>query len=339
VNGYPRGKGSRERFEVWLDRKAGLVRTRGDWPLGRFPDETSRCVPYCASSVPLLERYWPVDTTKFVRRPGLGSFHGRQVIWLGKLFNTFAPAYRNGEWIALDPRTHDAVGDRMYDTTDKPTGQILSETWVVRRFPEVAPNWFWFAVKNKPLDVLVVRLQPIPLYVPGREPVPDLRHTSRIVVGRLVGATIFASARRDGSWRLFSVSKDGRVDGHSRLDDPHTLRAGLVQVGHGSLFTSRAYLVVAGSMFARRGAKLFAVFADGSRQRIKLIASGEPTGPTAFHYYVIPRVHQARGRRVTGLELVHGSRVVARQMLPLPYPAPKQPGPVTLQAAMHLLGF
>src|SRR5689334_2912425 len=161
VGGEPQGKRSKERVEVWLDRKAGLIRTRG-CSFGRCADEAARCVPACASSAPLLERYWPVDTTKFVRRPGLGSFHGRQVIWLGKFENTFPPAYRNGQWIALDPRTHDPVGGRWYSNTE----EILSETWVVKRFPEVAPNRFWFAVKNT-FDARIVRLQPLPLYVPG----------------------------------------------------------------------------------------------------------------------------------------------------------------------------
>ena len=346
VDGHRVGKGS-ERVEVWFDREAGLVRMRGRLALPVSGgaqkrsltriDETIRCVPYCTTSMSLLEHYWPVDTTKFVRRPGLGTFHDRQVIWLGRRQNTFAPADRYGEWIALDPRTHDAVGERMYGTTDEPAGQIISETWVVKRFPDLASNRFWFPVKNKPLDVLVVRLQPIPLYVPGREPVPDLRHTSRIVVGRLVGATIFASVRRDGSWQFFSVSKDGRVDGHSRVDDPHTLRAGLVQVGHGSLFTSRAYLVVAGDMLARPGTKLFAVFADGSRQRIELIASRKPSGAAGLHYYLIPRLHRVRGRRLASLQLVRGSRVLARQISP-GYQAPEQPDPQPLRTALRVFG-
>ena len=339
VSGHPVRKAS-ERVEVWFDREQGLARMRGRLTLplvGRTGkrnltqtiDDTSRCVPYCATSMSLLERYWPVDTTKFVRRPGLGSFHGRQVIWLGRLQNTFAPAPRYGEWIALDPRTHYAIGDRIYGETIKPTGQILRETWVVKRFPDVAANRFWFPVKNKPLDVLVFLFRPTPLDVPGREPVSDLRHTSRIVVGQLAGATIFASVRRDGSWRLFGVSRDGRVDGHSRVDDPHTLRVGLVRVGH-----SGSYLVVAGSKFARRGTKLFAVFADGSRQRIKLIPSGKPSGPGALHYYLVPR-HQIRGRRVASLQLVRGSRVLARQISPQAQAA-EQPGPLTLRAALRV---
>jgi hypothetical protein len=174
------------------------------------------------------------------------------------------------------------------------------------------------------------------LYVPGHAPVTDLSDTNRIVVGRLARATIFAARKSDGSWRVFSVSAEGRVDGHSRVDDPHTLRAGLVQVGQGSLFSSRAYLVVAGSMFAHRDTKLFTVFADGSRRRLELIPSGKPTGPSAFHYYLIPPLRYARGRRMTGFEIVRGSRVVARDDSLLGYQAPEQPAPRPLRAALRV---
>ena len=335
-NGYPRGRRATGQAEVWFDRKIGLVRSRGRSPFGRSSDESIRCVPNCATFVPLLERYWPVDTTKFVRRPGLATFHGRQVIWLGRLEHAFAPADRNGDWIALDPRTHDAVGDRMYGTTDEPAGQILGETWVVKRFPDIPSNRFWFRVKNRELDVRFTRFQPVPLFIPGHNPAPNLAPTSRIVVGRLARATIFASPRPDGSWRLFSVGKDGTLDGAHRIDDPNTLLAGLVQVGHGSLFTSRAYLVVAGSMLARRGTKLFAVYADGSRQRIRLLLSRKPAGASAFHYYAIPPVQRVRGRRVTSLQLVRGSRVLARQIPADAYQGPEQPDPVPLRVALHV---
>ena len=341
VNGHRVRKVESAQFEVWFDRKAGLIRSRELQPRApagsmRPADATSRCVPFCAFSAALLEHYWPVDTTKFVRRPGLGSFHERQVIWLGKLEHTFPPAFGNGEWIALDPRTHDAVGERMYGESAKPTGQVFSESWVVKRFPDIPSNRFWFPVKDKPLDVLFTRLEPVPLYVPGHAPVTDLRDTDRIVVGRLARATLFAARRSNGSWRLFSVSEEGHVDGHSRVDDPHTLRAGLVQIGHGSLFSSRAYLVVAGSMFARRGTKLFTVFAGGSRRRLELIPSGKPTGPTAFHYYLIPPLRHTRARRMTGFEIVRGSRVIARADSLLGYQAPEQPAPRPLQTALRV---
>jgi hypothetical protein len=237
-----------------------------------LPAEASRCTSACQMSDAigsLFYRYWPVDTTKFVRRPGLGSFHGREVIWIGKIQETFAPGYRDGEWIALDPQTHDAVAWRLYGTTTKPAGPILEEFWVARRFPDIAPNRFWFALKNKRLDVRFVRFAPAPLYVPGREPPRDLRHAAHIVVGRLGGATIFATPTRNGYWHMFSVGKDGRVGGGpSRVSESQALRVGVVQSGHGGLFTSRAYLVVAGNTLGKRDIRLFLTYAGGSRVRI-----------------------------------------------------------------------
>jgi hypothetical protein len=64
---------------------------------------------------------------------------------------------------------------------------------------------------------------------------------------------------------------------------------------------------------------------------------GRKAGRAGFYYYVIPKVDPARGRRATALELVRRSSLVARQMLPLPYQAPKQPGPLALRAAQHVL--
>lgn len=187
------------------------------------------------------------------------------------------------------------------------------------------------------IDVRFVRFQALPLDVPGREPPRDLRHAAR-VVGRLDGATIFAVPRRNGYWEMFSVDKYGRVggSGSSRVSEPHALRIGVEQVGHGGLFTSRAYLVASGSTLAERGTKLFLVYAGGSRERIKLILAEKAVG-AGFYYYVIPKIHRVRGRRATALELVRGSRLVARQLLPLPYQAPKQPGPLPLRAARQVL--
>jgi hypothetical protein len=333
LNGYPVGKAAKMRLQVWFDPEAGLIRTRGRWANARVPDEARRCA--CPDGIPevLFGRYWPVDTTRFFRRPGIGTFHGRDVIWLGKLSNGVRPPYRFGEWIALDPRTHDAVADRLFGETGIAAGPILGETWVARRFPDIAPNRFWFALKDE-LDVRFVRFRPLPLYVPGRAPPTDLRHAARIVVGQLGGATIFAASRRDGSWQMFSVGKAGKVGS----GDSHTLRAGVAQDGHGGLFSSRAYLVTSGSALAKPGTKLFLVYPGGSRERIKLILAGKPAG-AGFSYYVIPKVQRARGRRATALEVVRGSRVVARQPLPLPYQGLRQPGPLTLKAALHAFGL
>jgi hypothetical protein len=133
---------------------------------------------------------------------------------------------------------------------------------------------------------------------------------------------------------MFSVGKAGKVGS----GDSHTLRAGVAQDGHGGLFSSRAYLVASGSALAKPGTKLFLVYPGGSRERIKLILAGKPAG-AGFSYYMIPKVQRARGRRATALEVVRGARVVARQPLPLPYQGLRQPGPLTLKAALHAFGL
>jgi hypothetical protein len=183
-----------------------------------------------------------------------------------------------------------------------------------------------------------VRFQALPLDAAGGgAPTRDVRAAPR-VVGRLDGATIFAVPRRNGYWEMFSVDEHGRVGGggSSRVSEPHALRIGVEQVGRGGLFTSRAYLVVAGSTLAKRGTKLFLVRADGSRERIKLILVERSVG-AGFYYYVIPGGQRVRVGRATALELVRGSRLVARQALPLPYQVPRQPGPLPLRGARQVL--
>ena len=347
-NGYPLGRlGKGVRVEVWLDRKAGLFRTRGPGLAGRgVSDETAICLPDCAFSAPLFEPYWPVDTTRFVRRPGLGIFHGRQVIWLGKVENTFAPAYRNGEWIALDPRTHDAVGDRTYGTTDKVAGQILSDAWVVKRFPDIAASRFWFVLKDT-VDVQSVEFAPVPLELPGRVP-PDLRHAAGLVVGRLGQATVFAGRRRDGSWRIFRVGKDGTIGGGGfRRSGPNTLRAGIDWGGRSEPFDGRGYLVVAGGMLAKPGTKLYLSYA-GMRRRLGLTSAAVRS---RFDYFVFPRALKIRRGLVIKLEVVRGSDVIAKvpfappyypatkSFVPPYYASTKQPGPLALNAARRLLGL
>jgi hypothetical protein len=182
-----------------------------------------------------------------------------------------------------------------------------------------------------------VRFQALPLDAAGGGAPRDVRAAPR-VVGRLDGATIFAVPRRNGYWEMFSVDKHGRVGGggSSRVSEPRAPQIGVEQVGRGGLFTSRAYLVVAGSTLAKRGTKLFLVHADGSRERIKLILVEQSVG-AGFYYYVIPEGQRGRVGRATALELVRGSRLVARQALPLPYQVPRQPGPLPLRGALQVL--
>jgi len=157
VNGRSLGK---VRLEFWFDPKSGLMRERGSWGSIRVPDTATRCpCPAFNDGTDtnphgpkiLFERYWPVDTAQFVRRPGIGTFHGRKVIWLGRISKTFSPpSYGNGEWIALDPRTHDPVAWRRFAITTKPTGPIIDEIWVLKRFRDIPASRFWFALKNPP---------------------------------------------------------------------------------------------------------------------------------------------------------------------------------------------
>jgi hypothetical protein len=332
------GKVAKLHAQVWFDRQISLIRARGCWANHCSAPAASRCTSVCQTSDSfgtLFYPYWPVDTTRFVRRPGLGTFHGREVIWLGKIQETFAPGYRDGTWIALDPRTHDAVAWRLYGTTTKPAGPVLDEFWVARRFPDIAPNRFWFVLRNKPVIKGFVRLLAHPLVVPAGSVTPrDLRAAPRLV-GGIGGATIFAAPTRTGYWQMFSVDKHGRVGGGpSQVSEPHAI--GVVQIGRGSLFSSRAYLVVAGSTLEQRGAKLFLVYAHGSRERIKPILLGKPVR-AGFYYYVIPKPHRIRVGRPTALELVRGSRLVARQPLPMPYQGPEQPGELQVRVAQQVL--
>jgi hypothetical protein len=206
----------------------------------------------------------------------------------------------------------------------------------VRRFADIAPNRFWFVLKNQPEIKGFVRLQVPPFVVaPGRVTARALRAAPQ-VVGGIGGATIFAAPTRNGYLQMFSVDKHGRVGGRpSHVSEPHAI--GVVQVGRGSLFSSRAYLVVAGSTLEQRGTKLFLVYADGSRERIKPILAGKPVG-AGFYYYVIPKAHRIRVGRATALELVRGSRLVARQPLPMPYQGPEQPGELQVRVAQQVFG-
>src|SRR5206468_1641593 len=111
---------------------------------------------------------------------GIGTFHGRKVIWLGRIQESFPPSWGNGEWIALDARTHDAIVWRVFATTTKPAEPILDEVWIARRFPAVAPSRFWFALGNP--TPRFVRLRALPLEAPGGRAPGDLR-----VVGRIGG--------------------------------------------------------------------------------------------------------------------------------------------------------
>ena len=91
-----------------------------------------------------FENFWPLDTSRYTRQPGIGTFHGRPVIWIAPRQAGGFPAPPNfGERIGLDPRTHEPVADRMYEN-----GKIASEALVLERKPDIAAGKYAFVVPN-----------------------------------------------------------------------------------------------------------------------------------------------------------------------------------------------
>jgi hypothetical protein len=138
LNGTPRGPRTSYDYELWFDARGGVVRER-TWVAGQVHDDASSCP--CGFP---FDRYWPVDPTKFVRRPGTAMFGGREVIWIGRRqTGGFAPySFHVGEWIALDARTHDPVATRNYTSQER----LSAEYRIVRRLPDVDPRNFWFVL-------------------------------------------------------------------------------------------------------------------------------------------------------------------------------------------------
>jgi hypothetical protein len=82
-------------------------------------------------------------------------------------------------------------------------------------------------------------------------------------------------------------------------------------------------MVVQGSAPVAPGEKLFVVYADGARERLKVTRVSKQVRPGLSYIcdcyrHVIPRVHRAYSRRPIAVELIHGTRTVARQLLPPP---------------------
>ncbi len=91
-----------------------------------------------------FKNYWPLDMSRYTRQPGIGTFHGRSVMWIApRQPGGFAAPPGFGERIGLDPRTHEPVADRMYDN-----GKIASEVLVLERRPNIAAGKFAFVVAD-----------------------------------------------------------------------------------------------------------------------------------------------------------------------------------------------
>ena len=130
--------------EIWYDGRGHVNRvvTRAD---GRVQhDDAYACPRECFPGFS-FQRYWPLDTSRYTRQPGIGTFHGRSVIWIApRLPGGFAASPGVGERIGLDPRTHEPVADRTYDDE----GKTSSETLVLERKPDIAAGQYAFVVPN-----------------------------------------------------------------------------------------------------------------------------------------------------------------------------------------------
>lgn len=130
---------------IWYDGRGHVTRVvnRAD---GRVQhDDAYACPRECFAGFS-FQSYWPLDTSRYTRQPGIGAFRGRPVIWIApRLPGGFAAPPGVGERIALDPRTHEPVADRMY--ADE--GKISSETLVLERKPDIAAGEYAFVVPNR----------------------------------------------------------------------------------------------------------------------------------------------------------------------------------------------
>jgi hypothetical protein len=127
---------------------------------------------------------------------------------------------------------------------------------------------------------------------------------------------VFAGPTRDGYWQWFGIGKGGwgggcpwRARGVGRRHLP-LCGGGISSAGH-------IYSAVSGSTLAAPGARAFVVYADRSRQRIKVVWVSSPI-TAGFYSYVIPRSHRTPSRRVIAVEIRRGTRVLARQDLRVP---------------------
>jgi hypothetical protein len=147
---------------IWYDDGGGLSRevTRAD---GQVQHDNAFACPRsaprpCIQGSFSFEKYWPLDLSRFTRQPGIGTFHGRSVIWIAPRQPGGVPAPTNfGERIGLDPRTHQPVADRMYFN-----GKISTEALVLKRQPDIAGKYV-FVVP----DASAGRLR-------GKDPAPEL---------------------------------------------------------------------------------------------------------------------------------------------------------------------
>ena len=142
------GRPVRTTSAIWYDGHGNVNRvvTRAD---GQVQHDDAFACPRstprpCVQGAFSFGKYWPLNTSRYTRQPGIGTIHGRPVIWIApRQGGGFAAPPNFGERIGLDPRTHEPVADRMYEN-----GRIASEALVLERKPDIAAGDFAFVVPN-----------------------------------------------------------------------------------------------------------------------------------------------------------------------------------------------
>ena len=139
--------------EIWLDRRSGLARIveRLDGSV-QSDRTTANSGPLPAGARltdfinmdSLFGTYWPVDRRTFGRQPGLQTFRGHKVIWLGSRIHGFPPVPKDGNWLALDARTHQPVGYRSFLY-----GTVVQEALLKARLPDIPRGRFSFTVPDE----------------------------------------------------------------------------------------------------------------------------------------------------------------------------------------------
>jgi hypothetical protein len=157
-----KGRPVRTTSAIWYDGRGNVNRvvTRAD---GQVQHDDAYACPRsaprpCVQGAFAFKNYWPLDRSRYTRRPGIGTFHGRPVIWIApRQAGGFAPPPNFGERIGLDPRTHEPVADRMYEN-----GKISSEALVLEHKPDIAAGEYAFVVPNPTTTKVPSVINPTP---------------------------------------------------------------------------------------------------------------------------------------------------------------------------------
>jgi len=144
----------------------------------------------------------------------------------------------------------------------------------------------------------------------------DVRPNSRIV-GTLDGHSIATGPTRNGNFcEAFWVKPKGGGWGGCVVRGPAPdhlagdFHAYLINGGWES--TDTTVLSVAGATAAGPSARLCVLYADGTRERLRMIWVGKPIR-AGFFFRTVPSDHRTKGHRPTALELRRGDKVIARQ--------------------------